>query len=336
MGGKKRQRSDAMKKVITPKVVKRMKLVGLPLGFLMAVFATLEKEAPIQQNLDAVEFFAGTKKWSREIRRSGYEVATMELADAPLEQDILSPRGLLYAFRLVFSSKPKAVHHWATVCSSWVTINRSTSGRSYHNPLGFWERRPYVGRANVMVSRTALLILTGVCLGVLFLLEQPITSLMLEHPRLRQLIQLAECGAIRGCKRISTYMGAFGAVSPKPTMLLGNAPWIDRLKKSVRLSAFKKDASITTSHVDSQGRRRFTGGQGLKRTQEYPKGYGVECAVCMDEAVVDLDEESDFDYDLLESEGEQYRQSGGEFWTDAELSDVWPLIYKRHGKVKQG
>ena len=70
------------------------------------------------------------------------------------------------------------------MCSSWVTLNRATSGRRAHNPLGY--NKPYVRDANVMVSRMSMLIMFGLCLGVEWVLEQPLSSIMVCHPRMRQ------------------------------------------------------------------------------------------------------------------------------------------------------
>ena len=58
-----------------------------------------------------------------------------------------------------------------------VFLNRGTSGRSAENPLGNMSRK-YVRLNNMLVSRMILLILVGIVIGVHFLLEQPLTTLM--------------------------------------------------------------------------------------------------------------------------------------------------------------
>jgi hypothetical protein len=116
---------------------------------------------------------------SRDIRR--FNVATFEIIDDPSE-DILSSVGFIKAVRLMLQVRGRGILHFATVCSSWVMINRSTSGRSPYWPLGDTSHQ-YVRDANTMVSRTVLLALFGLALGFDWALEQPSSSLMFFHPR---------------------------------------------------------------------------------------------------------------------------------------------------------
>eukprot|EP00975_Prorocentrum_lima_P024274 5106971-Prorocentrum_lima.AAC.1 len=60
----------------------------------------------------------------------------------------------------------------AIVCSTWVRVNRGTSGRSRTIPLGR-KWLPQVARANRMASRTALLLQALEAMGASWLLEQP-------------------------------------------------------------------------------------------------------------------------------------------------------------------
>ena len=79
--------------------------------------------------------------------------------------------------------------------------------------------------------------------------------------------------------RVSTWMGSFGALTPKPTWLLGNSEWMHcfHQKLSKEQQFMPND---TVMHLPSNGRksRRVQGGPGLKETQAYPKDYGR--AVC--------------------------------------------------------
>ena len=118
--------------------------------------------------------------------------------------------------------------HWATVCSSWVWICRSTTKRSIAFPLGIEPRCKAVEAGNIMVSNMAVLLLWALAKKVSWVVEQPGTSLMFEHPRLKQ---------VKDAMRSSTdprfqwttetiCMGAHGANSSKPTMLVASSPWI--------------------------------------------------------------------------------------------------------------
>ena len=77
--------------------------------------------------------------------------------------------------------------------------------------------------------------------------------------------------------RVSTWMGSFGALTPKPTWLLGNAPWMTglhrKLSKNQRFPP--NDTVVHLPGSSTSGRsRRVQGGPGLKETQAYPKEYG--------------------------------------------------------------
>ena len=76
-------------------------------------------------------------------------------------------------------------------------------------------------------------------------------------------------------------MGAFGSNTIKATRLYSNCPLMMMdLKKSVRRKDFPsgKTTDIVRTYTDRAGKRRVCGGAGLKGTQAYPDGFGVEVA----------------------------------------------------------
>ena len=77
-------------------------------------------------------------------------------------------------------------------------------------------------------------------------------------------------------REIHTWMFCFGALTPKPTRLIGTPRWISKLqKKFVRKQCLKKERlEIVKRYVDKKGRNRVVGGKHLKQTQKYPPGYG--------------------------------------------------------------
>ena len=309
-----------------------MHVLGLPVGFFVALVAYILSSGPIVPKWDAVEFFAGEARWAAELRKIGLSVATMDIQHGQ-QQDFMSPEGFVFAAKLLLECKPGAVAHWATVCSSWVPINFHTSGRTTQAPLGKWRQRMYVAEANVMVSRTGLLMLLGICLATRFILEQPRASLMPWHPRLEQIFHLAQCGGIHAVEHISTFMGSFGAPTPKPTILIGNVPWLCQLKRKLNRSEFTPNEDVVRYHIDQCGRKRFSGGKKLKETQKYPSGYGFATASIILDAPIEIDPDEDgFNFTILENEGEWYRTSGAEHWLDAELGKVWKLLYTKHVK----
>lgn len=76
-----------------------------------------------------------------------------------------------------------AITRFGIVCSSWVWISRSTTGRSVSNVLGAANCK----NANCMVSRVVLLFIIAAALGIVCFLEQPTTSMMHLHFRFQAL-----------------------------------------------------------------------------------------------------------------------------------------------------
>ena len=294
-----------------------MAAMGLPVGFIFTAVAYLIKGQRVRLGtLDGVEFFAGVASWTKEMRNAGLKIGTFELQDG---QDILSAEGLLLALELLLSCKPGGIAHWATVCSSWVTINRGTSQRSPDNVLGN-ERYEYIRLANIMVSRTALAILFGLCFGVHFVLEQPLSSLMFSHPRVVQIVRLSELGIISKVEGTHIYMGMFGHWCPKPTRLLSSLPWISKLRRKLVRDKFQSGKKSYLTSVDDRGIKRFQGSQHLKSSQAYPSGYGAAFALHFVSEVVHIEDVDDKVVPCCEF-------SQMDTWEDADLELVWRIVY---------
>lgn len=165
--------------------------------------------------------------------------------------------------------------HFAPVCSSWVWINRSSSGRSVADPLGD-QSQPYVVQANVMVARVIYLALLGMCLGLHVIIEQPSSSIMSHHPMFKHFLALSVNKVIT-VHTVKTWFGMFGGTSPKPTILWGTPSWMPQLQR--RLVKGKRWLVRTATHyVDKDGCKRVVGTKNLKGTQAYPAGYGAAVA----------------------------------------------------------
>ena len=84
-------------------------------------------------------------------------------------------------------------------------LGRAITKRSSLNPLGNTNLAA-VAHANCMVSRTAAVMLLAAARGIDSMLEQPRTSLMADHPRLRAVAH--KVGWLD--PPVATYMGEFG------------------------------------------------------------------------------------------------------------------------------
>lgn len=80
--------------------------------------------------------------------------------------------------------------NWSGIkCSTWVSISRATTLRSFFDPEGNRDLECVV-QANVMAARTALILLLVATLSGVFVVEQPSSSLLFRHPRLQWLCSI--------------------------------------------------------------------------------------------------------------------------------------------------
>jgi hypothetical protein len=111
----------------------------------------------------------------------GFKVLTYEINDSVL-QDCLSDEGYIKLLCNVLKVRRTGIVVLAPVCSSFCWLNRSTSGRTLIDPLGD-ERVKSVKDGNLMVSRVVLLLWLLKARGCVFVVEQPMGSILPEHPR---------------------------------------------------------------------------------------------------------------------------------------------------------
>ena len=158
----------------------------------------------------------------------------------------------------------------APVCSSWVWMNRHTSGRSIERPLGN-VCRGYIKNANRMVSRVALLCLLLTAKGVFWILEQPKGSLLEHHPRMQLLARRFNLW------RCAFPMGNFNAESRKDTWCYSFHSCIMHLPKyaTCKFEATTTECEISVVHMREDGTAAVSGGKDLKNSQHYPEEFGA-------------------------------------------------------------
>ena len=162
----------------------------------------------------------------------------------------------------------------APPCSSWVFLSRHTTRRSKNMPLGRSPRPSRVVANNRLVSRMCHLLEFFFGRGIYYIIEQPRSSLMFEHPRLKKLLRRHAAAAIK------TELGAFGAETLKPVIFTGTAPIMDKLAASTssQCRTLLKRSARKTAYVyfDQNGKKCVVGnGKVLKNTQSYPTGLGL-------------------------------------------------------------
>ena len=136
-------------------------------------------------------------------------------------QNVLSSVGFVAALVACIRIRPGGGSLSAPVCSTWVYLARSSTGRSAGWPAGFDNST--CRNANVMVARACLMIAICCAKQVWWLLEQPSGSLLELHPRFQELAAMLQIF------RKFIQMGRFGAGSKKGTWLYSGASFCYRL-----------------------------------------------------------------------------------------------------------
>jgi len=246
-------------------------LLGAPviLGqLIVAMAASRTLPAP---SLEFMEYFAGAKALTMEMRAAGFNVGTFEYEDDPVRQNFNTDIGYVTAVEQLMSVKGGGGMLAAIVCSTWVPLNAGTSKRTPDNPLGRQEL-PSVAMGNLMAARAALLLQLATVLGLLWIVEQPLRSLLFEHPRMKGLYNMMQI------TRTHTLMWRFGARSKKPTWLWSNRDWLHEIENwALPLLRRRSIHPLAPSIKDKKGQPRFSGGKKTKESQAYTRGFG--CAV---------------------------------------------------------
>ncbi|CAK9003302.1 unnamed protein product [Durusdinium trenchii] len=119
-----------------------------------------------------------------------------------------------------------------------------------------------------MTARVVIYLLICSLLRLMWVIEQPSSSLLEAHPLFAWL-----------CSKISVYkvfiwMGAYGGDSPKPTVLYSNYQFIYKLYCPLPKGKVF-EAEMSNKYVDSSGQLRVSGGSDLKMSQHYPERFGI-------------------------------------------------------------
>ena len=172
-----------------------------------------------------------------------------------------------------------------------------------------------------MVSRMALLMLWMQAAGVMFILEQPASSLMCLHPRMLQV--KAACGA--AWRHTHTWLGMFGAKTQKPTRLWSSSPAVHLLHKKLDTKRSWDSSKVAIKELDGS----ISGGPELKATQAYPVGYGQAVSQAFlahrKGAAAAQDDDNDSDSDTVADPDDA--------WDDAELRAVCEFAGVPHNRL---
>ena len=223
---------------------------------------------PVDRNLDCVEYFSGVANIARVFRHNGRGAQTFDYITERLHENLCTPSGWMTAFAYAMQLKPRGLASWATVCSSWIFLCKSCTGRSRAEP---WGAPPGPGitasthDGNAMAARMICVLMLLQARQCTWLLEQPESSVMEYIP---------EFSYLKMCiTKVKTVMGAFNHDSRKGTTLLSCHGWHKVLEKELPPN-FSPKKAMTTRFIDGNGIPRCTGiASDLKESQAYTPEY---------------------------------------------------------------
>ena len=218
------------------------------------------------KELGALEICAGKARITKALRARGCCAVPYDNMTISPSMDLLTPLGFALAVRLVLSLGRGALLWLAPPCSSWVWVNRATSGRNQIN----WEGKKglkYVAEANRFVSRMALLLWIASYKGVVWVVEQPQSSVMGYHKRLQEIFRALRVHEAR------VSLGAFRAPTRKNLRLWSQAMWIGELTRYKAPSTFAERTACR--RINKHGFLVTDGNQKkLKQSQAYTRKFG--------------------------------------------------------------
>ena len=238
------------------------------------VLAALLPLLDLRQDLDAAEFFSGGfagESVTKGFRFFGFKSVGLEIQKDERLHDFTSAEGFAFALTVIERLRPGGFSMKAPVCSNWIWLVRSSSGRSSAFPLGYtWDGT--VAWSNMMVSRVVILLLLLTAKGCAWMLEQPLSSVLFLHPRFQQFL------STHPVYRMTLDMYDFGGETTKPTVLYCSHDWFDEMSSY----AMERPPPLKTlaSRVwdDETEKWCVTGGGNLNQSQHYPPSFGRSIA----------------------------------------------------------
>ena len=239
----------------------------------------------VKVGLAAVECFAGMKALTTGLAHvfGADNVRSFELQDDP-RQNILTDEGLQMLALWLCSLVPGSFLWLGIPCATWVALSRSSTKRSAFLPFGPDSCTDKVAEHNRINHLCALLVVTASVLGVYFVIEQPLSSLIFVRDFRTAALTVAEAAVRTSAKRYAVFMLSFAGSSAKGLQLVGTAPWLPVLQEVSKQrwpGRNKATERLSTKHIKRDGSEGFTGSQqALTRSSAYTRLFGQAVALC--------------------------------------------------------
>ncbi len=213
------------------------------------------------RQVQSIEYWSGAAHITLAMVKANQECSRFDKTYTPAH-DCLTPMGLRLWMEELCCSSEQCLVWLATQCSSFVALCKAQSQRRSDNQWLGNEGRDFVRVGNQQMLVASLLYFVSFLLSNLVVLEQPVNSVMPRAQPMAGVLQY--CGATRTV----TWLGKFGASTPKPLQLFHGHPGFGQLKRSRPTSEME---TLTTRRG-----QQFTGKRiALQESQEYPPEFGM-------------------------------------------------------------
>ena len=208
---------------------------------------------PFAELLTFAEGFAGEHAWSRGMQFLGYAGCTFDMRFTPFH-NFMRPAGFIAMVATVMRMHRGAVLWLGTPCSTWVWMSRHSTGRNL-DIMGNTDSA-YICAQNALISRVCYILVLCMKRGVYWIIEQPESSIMWNHPMMAKVLK--RFGHL--ISTVNPEMGAWSLETPKPSILKGTAPYFSKLGR--RMDAAERlvlkyclhKIETSTSYIDSNGK----------------------------------------------------------------------------------
>ena len=224
-------------------------------------FANIESDESFN---DFVEYACGHGNLSRGCLKKGLVGTALDILCDECH-NCLHASGFLLWIESLMACRRRALVWFGTKCSSWVSLCVSVSERHASNNYHGNTERSFVTEGNSLMLITSLLFFLSTCIGHLTCLEQPLSSTMVLHPWLRNVLVWSKS------QKCVTYMGAYGAKTCKPVQLWSNH-CLSMLERA-------KPQNMGETLATREANGGYTGnGQALQESEKYPELFGLAVA----------------------------------------------------------
>ena len=228
------------------------------------------------ETIDVIESFCGVAEIVQAFTNAGFAACGYDYAFDARFNNLCTIEGFTHCLWLRLRFRCTGLAWFATVCSTWIWMSRSSTERSPTQPLGCVYAGNTVEQGNIQVARCSLLMLLIAFKGGLWMLEQPLGSIMKHHPSLKWLRSLTNHYDFMSWYEQHSCMAAFESDTVKPSWFCGNNHGM------VRALARQKPLDFKATNLDTvrkdkapDGRLQVTGGPGLKQTQAYTPSFAT-------------------------------------------------------------